>query len=144
MYDPNSARCGNPRIDAMAVAGHMRSLWDRLAYMFPMVKTHEESIWLARRSGSVRRIIETDQRFSVLLDSPINGPRNMAEWELLAIAALSAIGKEPCEGELALADGLWIGIPIDHPSLMKRHAGCSFCAEGWKPCPTTGYPMAHV
>lgn len=143
MSRPNS-NCGNPRIDALATVGHMRSIWDRLAYLFPMVAAHAEEIWPARKDGRIRRMIERDGRFSCLLANPVEGPQNDAEWTLLAIAALTAIGKAPIEGELSRADGLWVGMSSDHPTVQKRHEGCEWCRDGWKPCPTSGYPMAHV
>lgn len=138
------AACGNKRIDNLATTGRMRSIWDRLAHMFPMVAAHAEAIFVARKDGRIRRMIERDSRFSILLDNPVDGPRNHAEWQLLAIAALSAINKEPVDGELVRHDGLWIGMTPNHPTLVARHTDCAHCATGWKPCPTQSYPMAHV
>lgn len=136
--------CGNRRIDGLARVGAMRSIWDRLEFKFPMVRAHAQDVWLARRDGRIRRLVESDARYSCLLASPVTGPRTDREWVLLAIAALSAIGREPCEGEWDRADGLWVGQAATHPAVVARHAECDRCAAGLRPCPMQGYPMAHV
>jgi len=137
--------CGNPRLDGLALVGRMAAIWHRLAWRFPMVAAHDDALWVARRDGRIRKAIERDSRFSCLRDNPMGGPRSDAEWELLAICALEAIGKPPAgTAELRRRDGLWIGMPPTHPTLLSRHAGCPRCADGWTPCPINFYPDAHV
>lgn len=141
----SGADCGNPTIDGLARVGRMAAIWDRLAHRFPMVAAHAEEVWHARRSGRLRSVIERDTRFTCLRANPVEGPSSEAEWVLLAMAALEAVGRPPAgTDELARHDGLWIGMPIDHPHLVARHAGCSWCADGWLPCPGNFMPDAHV
>lgn len=91
MIDHNA--CGNRHIDGLAMRGRMQSIWDRLIYLHPGLRPLEERIWLARRSGAIRRIIEQDPAYAVLLESQTTGPRNKREWKLLARAASEAAGK---------------------------------------------------
>ena len=91
MDDAN--RCGNARIDGLAAAGRLRSVWDRLAYKQPAIAEHADSVWAARKSGAIRRMVERDARFTALLDNQDIGPQTEAEWALLARATLAAIGK---------------------------------------------------
>jgi len=137
-------RCGNVLIDGMAATGRLMSIWDRLGHKFPMVAAHAETIWIARKDGRIRNLVERDGRFGVLLTSQDTGPQSDAEWELLAIAALTAIGREPCEGELGKRDGLWVGQDFDDYAVVDRHKDCEWCKKGFVPCPMQGYPLAHT
>lgn len=128
--------------DAAVIRRHQR-VFDDLRSLFPMVRTHYHRVWAARRDGTLRAHILGDQRFTCLRDGHI--PANAAEWELLAYACLEAAGRPAAaESELRRFDGVWIGIEATHPFIVARHKGCEWCAKGWKPCPTTSMPDAHV
>jgi hypothetical protein len=88
----DASACGNPRIDGLAVRGRLMSVWDRLLYREPTLRPHTEAIWAARKDGRIRRLVEREARYALLLTNQQCGPRSDAEWSLLAQACLEAIG----------------------------------------------------
>jgi hypothetical protein len=82
--------CGNKVIDGLAAIGRMMSVWDRLEYKFSRIRDHAAEVWLARRSGAMRRKLMCDDRFAVLRKP--EGPETDHEWAMLEVAALEAIG----------------------------------------------------
>jgi hypothetical protein len=67
------------------------SVWDRLAYRDPRIAAQAEAIWIARKDGRIRRLVERTPRYKVLQDNAAIGPQSGDEWNLLAEACLEAI-----------------------------------------------------
>lgn len=84
--------CGNRHIDGLAQIGRLRSVWDHLAYRDERIAAYAESVWVARKDGRIRRLVEREDRYRPLLESASTGPLTDAEWDLLAEACLVAIG----------------------------------------------------
>jgi len=82
--------CGNKVVDNMASIGRMTTVWDQLDFRFQRIHDHAEEVWLARRSGAMRRKLMGDDRFAALRKP--EGPETPEEWALLEVAALEAIG----------------------------------------------------
>jgi hypothetical protein len=91
MSDTNA--CGNRHIDGLAHRGRLQSIWSQLEYRYAEVRDHAEAVWVARKNGVLRRLVEREPRYAVLLDGAQTGPTSDAEWDLLAEAALVAIGR---------------------------------------------------
>lgn len=91
MSDPNA--CGNKHIDSLAHRGRLQSIWSQLEYRYTEIRDHREAVWIARKNGVVRRLVEREPRYAVLLDGAQTGPTCDSEWDLLADAVLVAIGR---------------------------------------------------
>lgn len=85
--------CGNRRIDGLAHRGRLETVWAQLAYRYPTVKSHAEAVWIARKNGTLRRLVEREPRYQRLIENAAIGPQTQAEWDLLAEATLMAIGQ---------------------------------------------------
>lgn len=83
--------CGNRRIDALAQRGRLMSVWDRLAYRDARIAAAAEQVWIARKDGRIRRLVEREPRYAALLENAARGPQSDDEWALLADACLEAI-----------------------------------------------------
>ena len=91
MRDPNA--CGNPHIDGLAHRGRLETVWAQLEYRYPAVKAHTEAVWIARKTGTMRRLVEREPRYQLLMENAAVGPQTQGEWDLLAEATLVAIGQ---------------------------------------------------
>jgi hypothetical protein len=91
MSDQNA--CGNRHIDGLALRGRLQSVWAQLEYRYPVIAAHAQDVWIARRNGVLRRLVEREQRYHALLANQAIGPQSELEWDLLALATLEAIGR---------------------------------------------------
>ncbi len=89
MVDVNA--CGNAHIDGLARRGRLMDVWAKLAHRYTDIAASAEAIWVARKDGRIRRLVERDARFQPLLNNAGIGPQTEAEWDLLADACRVAI-----------------------------------------------------
>jgi hypothetical protein len=89
MTDPNA--CGNPRIDGLAHTRRLMDVWLLLERKFPEIKAKSYEVWLARRDGRIRRLVEKSPEYAALLANAGVGPQSDAEWAMLRDACLAAI-----------------------------------------------------
>ena len=82
--------CGEAAIDNLAQCGAYGAVWHRLRLLFPRIQRWQLDVWLARREGNIRRVIEAEDRWRVLRRP--EGPQNKQEWEMLGVCALQTAG----------------------------------------------------
>ncbi len=86
--------CGNRVIDQAAERGRWGQVWSRLEHIFPEVRHYGNSIWLARRDGTIRRAIgATHEGGDVdLRNPPASG--DAWHWRALRTLCMEAIEKD--------------------------------------------------
>ena len=93
MWDPIATEeslrvndCGHLGIDNLARIRARQDVWFKLEYLFPACKSLSYQIWLKRRSGEIRAVLE-----KTALGKLQYGPRNKEEWEQLAQICLETV-----------------------------------------------------
>lgn len=132
--------CGNVRIDALAAAGRMVSVWARLYYLYPELHRWCDHITQARRNGRLFAAISHKQ-YAPLAESPTEGPRTPEEWDLLAKVALTAA----CKGRRVKmrrndyghvnewVDDIAREAFVNYNSLGEREVGIVLTDHSWAP-----------